>query len=200
MNEHRFVKISEMDDDSLNQLAELHHSVMHTLLSDLGLPIVLKYYQVARSDFSVVARCALDAAGSIVGWAIGSPNPEVINAKLRSPLAWFLIQMMRLAVTRPLVFKQLVSSIFSSSAQMEVGAIELTYIGVASSQQGQGLGRKLLNKFVEECRMKGYHSVVLSVEDDNRAAVALYEKYGFHITRSFSEGRYHRHRMELILA
>ena len=200
MDEYHFVNISELDDEGLKGLAVLHHSVMHTLLSDLGLPLVLKYYQAARSDLSVLGICALQASGKVIGWAIGSPNPAAVNAKLRKPLPWFMAQMLRVAMARPIVLKQLVSSIFSSSAQMEQGAIELTYIGVASSQQGKGLGRALLHRFVEESRVKGYYSVVLSVEDENKAAVALYEKSGFHIIRSFAEGRFQRHRMELILA
>ena len=200
MDEYRFVNIAELDDEGLKGLAVIHHSVMHTLLSDLGLPLVLKYYQAARSDLSVLGICALHASGKVIGWGIGSPNPAAVNAKLRKPLPWFMAQMLRVAIARPIVLKQLVSSIFSSSAQMEQGAIELTYIGVASSQQGKGLGRALLHRFVEESRVKGYHSVVLSVEDENKAAVALYERFGFHITRSFTEGRFQRHRMELILA
>jgi ribosomal protein S18 acetylase RimI-like enzyme len=200
LDEPRFVKISELDDEGLKQLAVLHHAVMHTLLSDLGLPMVLKYYQAARSDLDVIGISALDGSSNILGWAIGSPDPAAINTKLRSPLPWFLLQMLRVAARRPMVFKQLVSSLFTASARMEADAIELTYIGVASSQQGKGLGRALLNKFIEESRVKGYHSVVLSVEDENKAAVTLYEKSGFHITRSFSEGRFQRHRMELILA
>jgi ribosomal protein S18 acetylase RimI-like enzyme len=200
LDEYRFAKISELDDEGLKQLAVLHRAVMHTLLSDLGLPIVFKYYQAARSDLSVVGISALDPSSKILGWAIGSHDPAAINTRLRSPLPWFLLQMLRVAATRPMVFKQLVSSVFTSLAQMEADAIELTYIGVASSQQGKGLGRELLNKFVEESRVKGYHSVVLSVEDENKAALTLYEKSGFHITRSFAEGRFQRHRMELILA
>ena len=200
LDKFRFGPISALDDQNLKRLAILHQSVMHTLLSDLGLPIVTKYYQVARSDLSVVGICALDASSKILGWAIGSPDPAAINTRLRAPLPWFLLQMLRVAATRPMVFKQLISSVFTSSAQMEADAIELTYIGVASSQQGKGLGRALLKKFVEESRLKGYHSVVLSVEDENKAAVALYEKAGFHITRSFTEGHFQRHRMELILA
>ena len=200
MDEHRFVKLAELDDEGLRQLAVLHHSVMHTLLSDLGLPFVLKYYQAARSDLSVLGVCATDASNTIIGWSIGSPHPAVVNAKLREPLAWFMTQLMQVAVRRPVVLKQLISSILSSSAQMEQGALELTYIGVAASFQGKGLGRALLSRFVEESRAKGYHSVVLSVEDENKAAVALYEKYGFHITRSFAEGRFQRHRMELTLS
>ena len=201
MEETRFVPIAELDEDGLRQLASLHDSVMHTLLSDLGLPFVLKYYQVARSDKSVLGVCALGDSRKVIGWAMGSSAPSAINARLRQPLTWFLLQMMHVAVTRPLVLKQLISSVLSASAESEMnpGAIELTYIGVSTAQQRKGLGRSLLQTFIEESRQKGYHSVVLSVEEQNGAAVALYEKFGFKIIKSFSEGRYRRHRMELSL-
>lgn len=199
MDSFRFVPLSELDEDGLQRLAILHHSVMHTLLSDLGLPMLAKYYQAAPSDSSVVGICALNSANEIVGWAVGSPDPAAINEKLRNPLAWFLLQMLRVAVTRPFVFKQVIASAFSSSWPMEHGAIELTYIGVAALAQGKGLGRAVLDKFVEESRTRGYHSVVLSVEEENKPAIALYQKSGFKVSRSFSEGRYQRHRMELTL-
>lgn len=200
MDEYRFVRLSQLDDDRLNQLAVLHRSVMHTLLSDLGLPIVQKYYQVARSDKSVVGIVVLNSVNEIAGWAMGSPDPSKLNSKLRESLPWFLGQMIRLAVTRPLVIRQLVSSVLSSSSEMEKDAVELTYIGVSSSHQGKRLGRALLDKFIEESRSRGYHSVVLSVEEENKAAMALYKKAGFKIIRSFSEGHYQRHRMEFVLA
>lgn len=198
----RFVPMAELDEAGLHQLAVLHHSTMRTLLSDLGLPIVSKYYQVARSDKSVLCICALDTTGKMIGWVVGSPDPAAVNSKLRQPLTWFLLQMVRVAVTHPHVLKQLVSSVLSSASDEVVkpGEVELTYIGVAAASQGQGLGRTLLHKFVEESRRKGYHSVVLSVEEENKAAVALYENFGFKVIKSFSEGRYQRHRMELILA
>lgn len=200
MDEYRFVRLSQLDDDRLNQLAVLHRSVMHTLLSDLGLPIVQKYYQVARSDKSVVGIVVLNSVNEIAGWAMGSPDPSKLNSKLRESLPWFLGQMMSLAVTHPLVLRQLVASVLSSSSEMEKDAVELTYIGVSSSHQGKRLGRALLDKFIEESRSRGYHSVVLSVEEENKAAMALYKKAGFKIIRSFSEGHYKRHRMEFVLA
>lgn len=202
MDTYRLLDISELDDDSLEQLAVLHHSVMHTLLSDLGLPIVLKYYQVARSDLSVIGACMVIPPNEIIGWTIGSPNPAALNANLRKPLSWFLLQMSRVALMHPLVFKQLVSSVLSSSAEMEVSkdAVELTYIGISPAYQGKGLGRTLINKFIEQSRAKGYHSVVLSVEKQNTIATALYEKSGFRIIKTSTEGRYQRHRMELTLA
>jgi len=199
--DYELLGLSQLDDNGVKRLAVLHYSVMHTLLSDLGLPMVLRYYQVARDDPAVVGLCAVSPAGDMLGWALGSPHPDLINSRLRTPFAWFLFQMLRLTLTRPLVLWQLISSVLGSSGQpdMKSGAIELTYIGVAPSQRSKGLGRKLLNAFIEASHSWGYHSVVLSVEMENAPAIALYEKIGFKIVQTFSEGRYKRHRMELAL-
>ena len=82
---------------------------------------------------------------------------------------------------------------------MKRDSIELTYIGVALNHRSIGLGKDLLNAFIEKCREKGYQSIFLSVETDNKPAIALYEKLGFKIIKTYSEGRYQRRRMELIL-
>jgi len=195
------VSLSQLDDSDLKRLATLHHSMMHTLLSDLGLPIVLRYYQIACSDSSVIGICAINSSREIIGWAMGSPHPDRINSSLLKPLPWFAVQMFRVIFTRPQALLQLVSSVFSSSSETEMDSdgIELTYIGVAPNQREKGLGKKLLNAFIESSSSNGYRSVVLSVETDNSAAIALYEKSGFKIARTYSEGRYQRHRMELIL-
>jgi ribosomal protein S18 acetylase RimI-like enzyme len=89
-------------------------------------------------------------------------------------------------------------SVLSSSSDfaLQPGQIELTYIGVAPEARGQGLGKTILAAFVDAARAAGYTSVVLSVETDNLAAIALYTKFGFKITKTFTEGRYYRHRME----
>ena len=199
--DYEIISLSQLEADQLRQLAQLHHSVMHTLLADLGLPMVLRYYQIGRNDNSVVGICALDSSKKIIGWAMGSPHPDRINSELRTPLLWFAFQMLRVLVTRPLMLLQLISSVLSSSAETEMksDAIELTYIGVAADQKGKGLGKDLLNTFIEMSREAGYRTVVLSVEKYNKAAIALYQKAGFKISKTFSEGRYERHRMELIL-
>jgi ribosomal protein S18 acetylase RimI-like enzyme len=202
MMDSHLVEFSQLTPEDLKRLAVLHHSVMHTLLSDLGLPIVWRYYQIAQQDSQTIGFCAISGSGEILGWAMGSPHPDRINARLRSPLTWFVLQMLRITLTRPAVLWQLFSSVFSTSnsAVIKNDAIELTYIGVSSEQRGVGLGRKLLNAFIEASRSNGYRSVVLSVEKENLPAITLYERAGFRIIKTFSEGRYQRHRMELTLA
>ena len=200
--DYRLIEFSRLTGDDLKRLAVLHHSVMHTLLSDLGLPMVLRYYQIAQADPKVIGLCAVSASNDILGWAMGSAHPDRITAGLRSPLAWFVLHMSRVTFTRPPVLWQLISSVLTASDKSELkrGAIELTYIGVSSAQRGMGIGKKLLNAFIEASRSHGYQSVVLSVEKENLSAISLYEKEGFKVIKTFSEGRYQRHRMELTLA
>jgi ribosomal protein S18 acetylase RimI-like enzyme len=200
--DQRLIRFSELTEADLRDLALLHRAVMPTLLSDLGLPMLLRYYQIAQADPNVIGLCARTASGEILGWAMGSSHPDKINAQLRSPLAWFVPQMMRVMLAHPLVLWQLIASVFSASGKENLnhGAIELTYIGVRPEQKGKGLGNELLNSFIEASRLKGYRSVVLSVEKENSPAVSLYQKAGFKIIKTFTEGRYQRHRMELNLA
>ena len=200
--DYELLSLSQLDEDGIKRLAVLHHSVMRTLLSDLGLPVVSRYYQVARADRSVVGICVVSPSGEMLGWALGSPHPDLINSRVRTPFIWFLFQMLRLTLTHPLVLWPLISYVLGSSGQpgMKSGAIELTYIGVASNQRNKELGSKLLDAFIEASRLAGHRSIILSVETENAPAIALYERSGFKITQSFSEGRYKRHRMELILA
>ncbi|MGA7193112.1 MAG: GNAT family N-acetyltransferase [Anaerolineales bacterium] len=196
--EYMIQPLVNLDDRSLALVALLHQSVMHNLLNDLGLPIILRYYQIAKSDPSVIGFCVISSSSpEILGWVIGSPTPYAINARIQRPLPWFLKQMFGLVISRPPVFLQMLFSVFHSSQQRPAPhTIELTYIGVASQAQGSGIGRTLLNAFTEASRSFGYCSIELTTEIDNFHALALYEKSGFTVKRTFKEGRFERYRME----
>ena len=56
---------------------------------------------------------------------------------------------------------------------------ELANIAIRPELRGRGLGARLLAEVVEICRRKGVKSLYLEVRDSNRAAVSLYERFGF---------------------
>ena len=199
--EPNLIPLSQLDPGHLEELAALHSGVMHTLLSELGRPVVQRYYQLAQKDASVLGIIALSDSDRLLGWAMGSPDPARLNSGLRQPLTWFAGQMLRLAFRRPGVLLGLLTSLLgtSSANQLAPKQVELTYIGVDRRGQGQGLGKSLLGAFCEQARQAGYQSVALSVETDNPAAMGLYTQGGFKITQTFREGHYERHRMELEL-
>lgn len=56
---------------------------------------------------------------------------------------------------------------------------ELFQIGTRSDLRGQGIAKRLLERFHEEARKKGAAVCFLEVRSRNAAAIALYEKAGY---------------------
>ncbi|MFA5985224.1 MAG: ribosomal protein S18-alanine N-acetyltransferase [Methylococcaceae bacterium] len=60
-----------------------------------------------------------------------------------------------------------------------VGEAHILNISIAANEQGQGLGRKMLEHVIEGARAKKVETVFLEVRPSNTVALALYEKIGF---------------------
>lgn len=183
-----FLPLKELSEAQLEALACLHFQVMDGLLTDFGLPVVRRYYQAASRQEEVIGLAAFDSAGSLLGWALGSPHP----ARLNTVLSRFLL---RQALLRPSLLLQLASSAWFGLLnpwQLPPGSVELTYLGVAPAARGSGLGKALLREFLAAAHCP----VWLSVETDNLPALRLYQQLGFELRQTFWEGSYHRHRME----
>jgi ribosomal-protein-alanine acetyltransferase len=56
---------------------------------------------------------------------------------------------------------------------------EIENIAVAGTARRRGLGSRLLGEFLNLARNRGAESLFLEVRESNRAARALYEKWGF---------------------
>src|SRR5215510_373219 len=168
---YRVVPLSKLHEKQVIELAHLHYRVMHTLLTDLGLPIVEKYYQIACADSSVLGFCAMSETGSPLGWSIGSANPDRLLRRLRESKLWFVFQMLRTLVLRPRVMRQLLVSVRTTSVPLPPGVFEWAYLGVDASVRGQGLGHELMNGIVQAAREQNYKGVVLSVEVENESAI-----------------------------
>jgi ribosomal-protein-alanine N-acetyltransferase len=59
-----------------------------------------------------------------------------------------------------------------------VGEAHILNISVASAEQGQGIGRKMLEHLIEEAKGRA-ETVFLEVRPSNVAAIALYQDVGF---------------------
>ncbi len=59
------------------------------------------------------------------------------------------------------------------------GEAELLTIAVDPAAQGQGLGTRMMKRFLEALRTRGAERVFLEVAEDNLAARALYRRAGF---------------------
>lgn len=194
----KIISVQRLSDSQVGELAKLHESVIHSLLSELGSAFLQKYYRIVREDGTAIGFCAVSENDRVIGWATGSSAPDHITRHLQEPFLWFVLQMLRVLFTRPSLIWQTFLSARQASNEMEPGQIELTYIGVAPSARRRGLGEALVTSFLKASAGR-YRSVVLSVEVENESAIRLYTKLGFKIVDTFMEGTFRRHRMEVYI-
>lgn len=185
----------------LPDVAKLHESVMGLLLAEMGMPFVLRYFEIATRDPSVIGFVAVSGANEVMGYVVGSARPDLVNTQLTRPLTWFAGQCVRLLFTRPQVLWQALVSSSSQSTQMagEGGGIELVYVAVDPRGRGQGIGHALMEAFQDASRAAGYERVIASQELDNEASIRLFASMGYTVKQKLREGRYERQRVELVL-
>lgn len=64
--------------------------------------------------------------------------------------------------------------------------IQLRYFILIPEYRSFGLGRRLMDEFIAFMKEKGYRKAYLWTTNEQHAAVALYEKYGFRLTEEKS--------------
>lgn len=61
------------------------------------------------------------------------------------------------------------------------GESELLRIAVSTSCQRQGIAARLMDFMLEKLKTEGVRNITLEVRSRNKAAISLYEKYGFKV-------------------
>ena len=68
--------------------------------------------------------------------------------------------------------------------------VELKAMYLDRNYRGKGLGRKLMDKAVDEARCLGFKSIVLDSMSSYKDALRLYEKTGFKMTERYNDNVY----------
>lgn len=195
---HTLHPLAEISPALMPRIAEIHMGDAG-LLSKLGYPFVLRYFEMAVKDSRAFGFYAKEPeTGEIMGFSLASPEPSALTANLTKDRGWFIRQVLKLIFTRPHIFIQMVVSSITIQGQMEndPGAIECVYFTVDPKFRGHKLGRTLQNALMEEGRKRGYKKIFASIETWNIASLKATQANGFTITKTFREGIYHRHRLE----
>ncbi len=56
--------------------------------------------------------------------------------------------------------------------------LEVT-IYLSPGYKGRGIGRRLMERLIEECRAGGFHALIACITEGNEASFSLHEKLGF---------------------
>ena len=194
--------LRELDPKLLPMLAEIHMGD-HGLLSELGYPFVERYFQIVYASQGVVAVYAQDdETGELIGYNIAATEPAALTGQLTEDRVWFIKQILKTALTRPLAILQLIISSLTIQNQqnpIEPDSIESLYLTISPNYRGKGMGKTIQQGLFAAVREAGYKRIVGSVEVTNEASLKMCLSNGFTITKTFREGKYTRHRIQKIL-
>ncbi len=193
------VAIDRLDVDAHRRLAALHAEAMPTsLLTRLG-PRILERFYARIPDVRHFVAFAATIDGVVQGAVVGTPEPNAAFDAVANPLWRFGAHVLR---HRPRMVVQLLYAKLRPAHDVArpANSVELMYIFASREARGRGIGRALVERFVEASRARGAQHVTLSVEVDNAPAIKLYERMGFTISAARQrEGRTLCHRMTLTL-
>ena len=82
--------IHGVDQSVIVRISDLHLECQKLLLSDLGLPFVVRYFEVCATDPDVVGFYAITDGGDLVGYIVGTARADRLNTRLIKPLGWFI--------------------------------------------------------------------------------------------------------------
>ena len=120
-----------------------------------------------EQDLDAIMRIE-NASFASDAWSIQNMQDELVGAE-----RFYVVAYSTSAEAEELIgYAGLAKSMAAASADVQT-------IAVSAEQRGKGLGRKLMNRLLDECNRVGIGEVFLEVRADNPVAEALYKSLGF---------------------
>jgi len=152
----------------------------------------------------VLYECILDSPlgifygcednGRLLGFVAGTDQPAAFyRCIIRRRWLRFCIAVIVPILKKPAIIPHLLRALsMPQQADPGEGCGTLISIAVLPETQGKGVGQKLVDAFLVEAARRGLKQVNLTTDkQDNNATNRFYQRYGFHLHRSYitPEGR-----------
>jgi ribosomal protein S18 acetylase RimI-like enzyme len=179
----------------INKVVAVHlASFPGFFLSFLGSHFLSLYYSGVCSAPEGIALIFTNTADIPVGFVAGASDPRGFYSRLlKRDWLRFSLASVGAIIRKPMVIKRIMRAFFHPSENpVGDGTAGLFSIGVMPGLQKNGIGEKLVQRFLEEAEQRGCKRVFLTTDRDHNDAVnAFYKKLGFRIERQYvtPEGR-----------
>ena len=187
------VKIAKAQEVHIPDMARCHiKSFPGRFMTEMGYHWLCALHRFFIGHNGSICQVALDADGKVVGLAVGGdPNirEEFLSSALfRYPHLIFWKFLSKRLVRRVLLQelagklhrKRNVNHSGDTTAPSDpVRSGNLLSICVLPECKGTGIAGRLIGSYQLVCKAEGYQRLTLSVEKENRRAVAFYKKHGW---------------------
>jgi glycosyltransferase involved in cell wall biosynthesis/ribosomal protein S18 acetylase RimI-like enzyme len=157
-------------------------------LTRMGPEFLWRYYELVLRYRSGIVMVS-ESQGTLDGFVCGFANPAEFYRLMWRNRRTFVLPALAALLRHPSMaanVMQGVRRIHNSAAQGSPGSCELSSIAVTPEASGNGLGRRLLEAFLEQSWLNHAQCVYLTTDaDGNDTANALYLGIGFQHSRRF---------------
>lgn len=162
-------------------------------LTFLGSAFLSELYRAILIDPSSICFL-IEYQDTVVGFVVGTENQAGFYRRLLRNRWWcFAATSVFPLLSRPSIFPRLLRAFSASAAATKVDKCgTLMSIAVLPDTQGSGIGKRLVQAFLQEAANRGLNQVDLTTDrENNEATNNFYKNLGFTCTRSFvtPEGR-----------
>lgn len=183
------IEIRRASTKDVDEIVRIHCDAFKGFfLTSLGTSFLTFYYSCFVKSIETVSMVAVDD-GKVVGFSAATKKCKGFNSKLiKKNLISFGMLSLKLLFTNPGALLRLGKNLTKKGDSVEDNEdyAELYSIGVDSSQQGKGIGKKLLAKSEEEMKAEGVKRVSLTTDyDNNESAVGFYHSMGYETLYEF---------------
>lgn len=183
-----------MTENYTKDVVEVHmQSFKDFFLTFLGKKFLRLYYN-GIVNYENAIKFVYIKDDRIVGFVVGTSNPQGFYSRLlKQDWLRFSVASLGAICRKPSVIRRIVRA-FSHPSENPIGddVAGLFSIGVLPELQGTGVGKSLVQMFLEEAKKRCCKKVFLTTDSENNDAVnAFYQKLGFKIEREYitPEGR-----------
>lgn len=189
------VTVTRLISSDVAAVARLHQAAFPAFfLSRLGTPFLVQFYRGFVDDDTAVTVVARDGAGMISGVVVGTTEPaDFFGRLLRSRWLGFASASARAVLRDPRSTSRLLRAVrYRGSGSPGTDGALLSSICVDSRVRGSGVGRVLVDAWLQELAERGGGVAFLTTDADGNDAVnRFYASSGWHLSDSFTtrEGR-----------
>src|SRR4030042_4230523 len=182
------IRIQQITQIDVKRVVDIHLQVFEGFfLTFLGPRFLTTLYSAIVDDPTGISLLAYDDQ-IIYGFAVGTSEPSGFYLRLIKHKLWkFVIASLQPFFINPKILPRLLRALLMpNKAALPDGWGLLMSFGVSNEVQNNGVGRLLIDAFLEEATQRGLKKVYLTTDKDNNdKANAFYIKKGFRCENSF---------------
>jgi GNAT superfamily N-acetyltransferase len=189
------ITVEPLASQDLDTVVRVHLQAFPSFfLSFLGPRFLREFYVSFLVDPAGIGFVASEREGQVLGAVVGPLNPQGYFKRLLRRRWWaFCLASVGAVGRNPACLKRLVRAVFyRGEAPSGPARALLSSIAVLPSAQGHGVGKALVQRWVEEARRRGAAGCYLTTDAEGNGDVnAFYQRVGWRLESAYvtPEGR-----------